>query len=66
MNCFLGCVQLSCPIGPPGGPGVVGTDGRDGKPGYVGAPGEDGYDIELRPEPDLPCIICPSGPLGIR
>lgn len=34
--------------------------------GNPGAAGDDGYDIELTPEEELPCSICPAGPPGQR
>ncbi|VDN56764.1 unnamed protein product [Dracunculus medinensis] len=61
-----GCIQLSCPTGPPGLGGRPGQDGSPGMSGNPGAPGDDGFDIELAPEDDLPCIICPAGPPGQR
>lgn len=61
-----GCLQLSCPVGPPGPPGPPGPDGAPGAPAKPGAPGEDGYDVQLEPDADLPCVICPAGPPGPR
>lgn len=37
-----------------------------GLAGNPGPPGEDGYDVELEPEDELPCVICPAGPPGQR
>lgn len=34
--------------------------------GKQGTPGEDGFDVQLQPEGDLPCVICPAGPPGQR
>ncbi|KAI6222886.1 Cuticle collagen lon-3 [Aphelenchoides fujianensis] len=61
-----GCNQLSCPVGMPGAPGPVGVDGEAGQSGMPGAPGVDGFDVELEPQDDLPCVICPGGPPGQR
>ncbi|KAK0404901.1 hypothetical protein QR680_017689 [Steinernema hermaphroditum] len=61
-----GCNQLTCPMGPPGLSGAPGEDGLPGLPGNTGLSGEDGYDVELEPEDDLPCVICPGGPPGQR
>uniref|UniRef100_A0A914VM46 Nematode cuticle collagen N-terminal domain-containing protein n=1 Tax=Plectus sambesii TaxID=2011161 RepID=A0A914VM46_9BILA len=61
-----GCLQLSCPVGPPGPPGPSGPDGAPGAPAKPGTPGEDGYDVQLEPDTDLPCVICPAGPPGPR
>ncbi|KAK5966059.1 hypothetical protein GCK32_009482 [Trichostrongylus colubriformis] len=61
-----GCNALTCPQGLPGGPGESGEDGLPGLPGNPGPGGNDGYDVELAPEDDLPCTICPSGPPGPR
>uniref|UniRef100_W6NEV2 Collagen triple helix repeat domain containing protein n=1 Tax=Haemonchus contortus TaxID=6289 RepID=W6NEV2_HAECO len=61
-----GCNPLSCPQGLPGAPGISGEDGLPGLPGNPGSAGNDGYDVELAPEDDLPCTICPSGPPGPR
>lgn len=63
---FKGCIQLNCPIGNAGLTGPPGEDGLPGESGLPGKSGEDGYDIELEPENDLPCIICPGGPPGQR
>jgi len=60
------CVRLECPRGTPGPPGSAGQDGVPGKPGIQGKPGLDGFDVQLEPEPDLPCVICPAGPNGLR
>nr|CDJ86939.1 Collagen triple helix repeat domain containing protein [Haemonchus contortus] len=62
----IGCNPLSCPQGLPGAPGISGEDGLPGLPGNPGSAGNDGYDVELAPEDDLPCTICPSGPPGPR
>ncbi|VDN01189.1 unnamed protein product [Thelazia callipaeda] len=61
-----GCTQLGCLVGPPGLSGAPGEDGVPGISGNPGLAGEDGYDVELTPEDDLPCIICPAGPPGQR
>lgn len=48
---------------------MAGPQGSDGNPGNAGKPGitgEDGFDVELLPQDDLPCIICPAGPPGKR
>lgn len=29
--------------------------------GMPGKSGEDGFDVELEPEGDMPCVICPGG-----
>lgn len=62
----IGCVQLTCPPGSTGAPGPPGVDGLAGKNGQPGKPGLDGLDVQLEPEPDLPCVICPGGPPGLR
>lgn len=36
------------------------------KTGRQGATGEDGFDVQLQPEADMPCVICPAGPPGQR
>lgn len=46
--------------------GLPGEDGLPGLAGNSGSPGDDGYDIELAPEEELPCAICPAGPPGQR
>uniref|UniRef100_A0A915DLS1 Nematode cuticle collagen N-terminal domain-containing protein n=1 Tax=Ditylenchus dipsaci TaxID=166011 RepID=A0A915DLS1_9BILA len=60
-----GCNQLSCQAG-----GLITRSSwEDGTPGTSGMPGKsgnDGYDVELEPENDLPCVICPAGPPGQR
>ncbi|VBB34436.1 unnamed protein product, partial [Acanthocheilonema viteae] len=61
-----GCYSLACPYGPPGSPGPSGLDGFPGDAGKQGKPGMDGYDIQLEPESDLPCVLCPTGPPGQR
>lgn len=61
-----GCFLLACPLGITGPPGPPGADGSPGDSGNQGPPGEDGYDVKLEAEPDLPCIICPAGPPGLR
>lgn len=61
-----GCSQLNCPAGSPGNPGPPGDDGNPGDAGRPGRAGEDGMDVELAPEDDLPCVICPGGPPGMR
>lgn len=61
-----GCKQLTCPPGPPGPPGNPGEDSQPGQSGMPGMPGEDGLDIALSPEQDQPCIVCPTGPPGMR
>lgn len=61
-----GCNQLNCPGGAPGNPGPPGDDGNPGDAGMPGRSGEDGLDVELAPEDDLPCVICPGGPPGMR
>lgn len=63
---ILGCVELMCPMGSSGNPGPPGSDGFPGKQGGPGLAGEDGYDVQLEQENDLPCVICPSGPPGQR
>lgn len=63
---FSECQRLQCPIGPPGAPGSPGTDGTPGRLGYPGPPGGDGFDIQLDPMADLPCVICQAGPPGQR
>jgi hypothetical protein len=38
-------------------------------PGLTGMPGkagDDGLDIQLEAEIEIPCIVCPSGPPGQR
>uniref|UniRef100_F1LD61 Cuticle collagen dpy-7 n=1 Tax=Ascaris suum TaxID=6253 RepID=F1LD61_ASCSU len=65
-NMCSGCIQLSCPTGPPGLGGPAGEDGVPGLAGNPGPAGEDGFDVELAPEDDLPCVICPAGPPGQR
>ncbi|CAD5235779.1 unnamed protein product [Bursaphelenchus xylophilus] len=61
-----GCNPLNCPAGMPGNPGPPGEDGSPGDAGMPGRSGEDGLDVELAPEDDLPCVICPGGPPGMR
>ncbi|EFO27578.1 hypothetical protein LOAG_00897 [Loa loa] len=61
-----GCIQIGCPIGPPGLNGPPGEDGIPGMAGNPGLAGDDGYDVELTPEEELPCAICPAGPPGQR
>lgn len=61
-----GCFTLSCSMGPPGPPGLPGPDGSPGEPGSPGVAGQDGFDVQLESEPDLPCVICPAGPPGLR
>ncbi|CAD5228428.1 unnamed protein product [Bursaphelenchus okinawaensis] len=61
-----GCNPLNCPSGMPGNPGPPGEDGNPGDAGMPGRSGEDGLDVELAPEDDLPCVICPGGPPGMR
>jgi len=61
-----GCITLSCQAGPPGPPGISGPEGNPGESGASGFVGDDGYDVQLEPEPDLPCVICPAGPPGAR
>ncbi|VDD90856.1 unnamed protein product [Enterobius vermicularis] len=61
-----GCFQLACPNGPTGPPGEPGLDGVPGEPGDQGPAGDDGLDVQLEPEPELPCVICPAGPPGLR
>lgn len=34
--------------------------------GNPGKEGEDGYDVQLESEPELPCVVCPAGPPGPR
>ncbi|CAG9535864.1 unnamed protein product [Cercopithifilaria johnstoni] len=61
-----GCIQLGCPMGPSGLSGPPGEDGIPGMAGNPGLAGDDGYDVELTPEEELPCSICPAGPPGQR
>uniref|UniRef100_A0A0R3RGN1 Col_cuticle_N domain-containing protein n=1 Tax=Elaeophora elaphi TaxID=1147741 RepID=A0A0R3RGN1_9BILA len=61
-----GCIQLGCPVGPPGLSGPAGEDGTPGMAGNPGLAGDDGYDVELTAEEELPCSICPAGPPGQR
>lgn len=63
---MTGCFQLACPNGPTGPPGEPGLDGVPGEPGDQGPAGDDGLDVQLEPEPELPCVICPAGPPGLR
>lgn len=58
--------MLSCQSGTPGLPGPPGEDGTPGDSGMPGKTGEDGYDVEVEPENDMPCVICPAGPPGQR
>lgn len=58
--------NFRCPIGPPGLSGPAGEDGMPGMAGNPGLAGDDGYDVELTPEDELPCAICPAGPPGLR
>ena len=57
---------MSCPQGQPGPAGDPGQDGIPGDSGIPGPAGEDGFDIELAPQDELPCVVCPSGPPGKR
>lgn len=57
---------MTCPPGPIGLPGPAGEDNPPGEPGMPGEPGIDGYDIELGPEQEQSCAICPAGPPGMR
>lgn len=59
-------MQLACPVGPPGIPGAPGADGTPGDGGNQGISGEDGFDVQLESEPELPCVVCPGGPPGLR
>lgn len=76
-----GCHSLTCAMGMPGPGGPPGLDGSPGEVekvkiieklvgtkqmGSQGAPGDDGLDVQLQPEGDLPCVICPAGPPGQR
>ncbi|TKR58416.1 hypothetical protein L596_029864 [Steinernema carpocapsae] len=61
-----GCFPLACPMGSSGPSGPPGADGNPGTSGNQGPPGEDGFDVQLEAEPDLPCVICPGGPPGQR
>uniref|UniRef100_A0A914M105 Col_cuticle_N domain-containing protein n=2 Tax=Meloidogyne TaxID=189290 RepID=A0A914M105_MELIC len=61
-----GCKSLTCPPGPIGLPGPAGEDNPPGEPGMPGEAGIDGYDIELGPEQEQSCAICPAGPPGMR
>lgn len=61
-----GCNSLACPQGISGSSGNSGADGFPGENGKQGAAGADGIDIELLPQADLPCVICPAGPPGQR
>uniref|UniRef100_A0A914HDW1 Nematode cuticle collagen N-terminal domain-containing protein n=1 Tax=Globodera rostochiensis TaxID=31243 RepID=A0A914HDW1_GLORO len=61
-----GCHSLVCALGTPGPNGLPGPDGAPGEMGRQGQPGEDGFDVQLQPEADLPCVICPAGPPGQR
>lgn len=58
--------NFSCPVGPSGLAGPPGEDGIPGVSGNPGPAGDDGFDVELSPEDDLPCVICPAGPPGQR
>lgn len=58
--------MLACPTGPPGMPGGPGQDGHPGDVGGPGLAGEDGFDVQLESEPELPCVVCPGGPPGPR
>ncbi|KAL3070453.1 hypothetical protein niasHT_032243 [Heterodera trifolii] len=61
-----GCHSLACASGTPGPNGPPGPDGAPGEMGRQGQPGEDGLDVQLQPEADMPCVICPAGPPGQR
>ncbi|CAJ0935409.1 unnamed protein product, partial [Mesorhabditis belari] len=61
-----GCTQLTCPQGLSGPAGESGDDGKPGMPGNSGKAGDDGMDVELSPEDEMPCTICPGGPPGPR
>lgn len=57
--------MLACPQGMAGPAGSPGDDGMPGMPGNPGISGDDGMDVELAPEDDMPCTICPAGPPGM-
>uniref|UniRef100_A0A1I8B5J1 Col_cuticle_N domain-containing protein n=1 Tax=Meloidogyne hapla TaxID=6305 RepID=A0A1I8B5J1_MELHA len=61
-----GCHSLTCQTGLPGPSGPSGTDGAPGETGKQGPTGDDGFDVQLQPEADMPCVICPAGPPGQR
>lgn len=61
-----GCFTLACPMGMSGPPGSPGPDGQPGDAGKPGRTGEDGYDVILETEADMPCVVCPAGPPGQR
>ena len=66
LKTHTGCKSLTCPPGPIGLPGPAGEDNPPGEPGMPGEAGIDGYDIELGPEQEQSCAICPAGPPGMR
>ncbi|KAJ1365085.1 hypothetical protein KIN20_025307 [Parelaphostrongylus tenuis] len=52
-----GCITLACNMGPPGPPGDPGPDGSPGEPGSQGIAGQDGLDVQLESEPNLPAWL---------